>query len=151
MRILVWCLGFLLLVAPAPQTSNEFRARYGNPDVERFTARPHVALTAEYGLDGHACRMRIEYYPDPSPDSSDQAPPPMEEVTAVLDEMVPLNMRGKLVVPDEKIRPEFYGAAPPMEYENVRIKPYYGHFDKVPTAHGVDVYFKRPACEFDPK
>jgi hypothetical protein len=150
MRILVCCLGLLIFVATTPQTSNEYRARYGNPDVERFIVRPHVTLTAEYGTDGHACRMRIEHYPGPGPDTSDQTSTPIEEVTAVLDELVPRETRGKLVDPDEKTSPQFYGAAPPTEYENVRINPYYGHFDKVPTVHGVDVYYKRATCESGP-
>ena len=52
MRVLAGCFGLLSLVAMTPQISDEFRARYGNPDVEQFVVRPHVRLTAEYGLDG---------------------------------------------------------------------------------------------------
>jgi hypothetical protein len=46
-----------LAMSPTPQ---ELRNRYGDPDVERFRARPGVGLTVEYGSDGVACQMLIE-------------------------------------------------------------------------------------------
>jgi hypothetical protein len=147
MRVLVGCFGLLSLVAMTQQTSDEFRSRYGNPDVEQFVVRPHVTLTAEYGLDGRACRLRIQPVPDPSLERLDQSAPSMEEAMAVLDEIVPPETRGKPVELSERVSPQCHGAALPSEYENARIDLYYGLCDKVPTVHGIEVYFKRPACE----
>jgi hypothetical protein len=117
------------------------------PDVERFTVRPNIKVTAEYGPDGQACRIRIEPSPDPAHDKISQPPAPMEEVTDVLDEVVPPEMRGKFVGQGEQIPGQCRGAAIPTEYERAEIRLYYGLCDKVPTVHGVDVYFKRPVCE----
>ena len=46
-------------MAVAP-TSQKLRNRYGEPDVERFTATADIGLTVEYGSDGLACQIVIE-------------------------------------------------------------------------------------------
>lgn len=60
MRILLGCLIFLAFAGTTPQDSVDLRARYGEPDVERFAIRPGITLTAEYGPDGKACLLDIE-------------------------------------------------------------------------------------------
>jgi hypothetical protein len=150
-HVLARCFVTLAVVAIGPQTSNEYHARFGNPDVERFVVRPDLNLTAEYGSDGLACRIRIERLPDQINGKFNQPPAPTEEVTTVLDEVVPPEVRGKLVGSGEQISGRCHGAAPPTEYEKAEIRLYYGLCDKVPTVHGVEVYFKRPVCENDSK
>jgi hypothetical protein len=41
------------------QSSQEFHSRYGEPDVERFQARPGISLTVQYGSDHRACQIII--------------------------------------------------------------------------------------------
>jgi len=60
MRILV---GYLLLAISGllvAQTSPEFHSRYGEPDRERFMARPGISLSVEYGTDGLVCQVLLE-------------------------------------------------------------------------------------------
>ena len=42
------------------QSSQDFHNRYGEPDRERFAARPGISLTVEYGSDHLACHALIE-------------------------------------------------------------------------------------------
>jgi len=52
-------IGYLLMVTSSlltAQTSQELHNRYGEPDRERFAARPGIALTVQYGSDGLACQ-----------------------------------------------------------------------------------------------
>jgi hypothetical protein len=44
----------------AAQTSGELHSRCGEPDRERFAARPGVVLTVQYGSDGLACQVLLE-------------------------------------------------------------------------------------------
>jgi len=55
--------GFLLVAAASVvlmQSSQEFHSRYGEPDMERFTARPGISLAVEYGSDHLACQLLIK-------------------------------------------------------------------------------------------
>ena len=132
--------------ATLPQTSAELYARYDKPDVERFVVRTDLTLTAEYGPDGQACAMRIESR-HALANFLNAPAAPMDEVRAVLDEVVPPETRGKKLGPGERILGECNGAALPTEYENVRINPYYGMCERELKVRGVEVRFKRPACE----
>jgi hypothetical protein len=43
-------IGWFVLMAAcfsAAQTSQEFHSKYGEPDIERFTARPGISLTVD--------------------------------------------------------------------------------------------------------
>jgi hypothetical protein len=137
--------------ATLPLTSVELHARYGKPDVERFVVRPDIRLTAEYGPDGRACTMRIESvhdltYPLDAPAA------PVEEVVAVFDEIVPPPARGKEIGPGEKIWGACNGAALPAEYENVTISSPNYMCDPHSKVRGIDIRFKRSACEaFQPR
>jgi len=151
MRILAACLITIALMAATPQTSNDYLARYGKPDAERFIVRPNLALSVEYGEDGSVCKMRIEpreslLY---SPPSSTNSMLPVEEVTQVLNEVAPPETRGKELGPG-KIFGQLAGAPPPTEYENVTIIQEFG--GSKPTAlSSVAVLFKRPECDSLPK
>jgi hypothetical protein len=51
MRILAVCLLVALGTVVVTQSSQELRNRYGEPDLERFIARPGIGLTVQYGSD----------------------------------------------------------------------------------------------------
>jgi hypothetical protein len=151
-RIIAAFLCLIAVASAAPPTSVDLHARYGKPDVERFAVRPDVTLTVEYGEGGQACAMRIE----PRHAADQNAPDdPLAEIAVladVLNEVVPPATRGKQLDAGERISGQCNGAAPPMEYENVSIYPYYGICEKQPKERGVEVRFKRPTCEaFQPR
>jgi hypothetical protein len=133
-----------------PQTSAEFRVRYGKSDVERFNVRWGLVVTSEYGVDGRACRVRIEPHYNLYRQASEDAAPP-DKVTNILNEVVPAEMRGAELGADEKIRGWCGGALLPTEYENVTINPYYGECQRPLVSRGVDVLFKRDECASLPK
>jgi hypothetical protein len=150
-RILAGLLALIAVVA-APPTSVELRAYYRIPDVERFAVRPDLTLDVEYGEDGYACAMRVE----PSHDfyhSSFQGPAAsMEELTDVMNEVVPPEGRGKELGPGPYFGLHCTGEIAPTEYESVIIGPYYGMCEKQPVVRGLDARLKRPTCEsFQPK
>jgi hypothetical protein len=98
----------------------DLRNRYGDPEVERFTVRPGIGLTVEYGSDRLARQILIQP-PEHILISQEQEARfmPPETVTNVLDEVVPLAMRGKKTA-------EFHmvsgcNAVDGTEYENARI------------------------------
>jgi hypothetical protein len=98
MRILAG--SFLIVTAGSlflSQSSQEFHSRYGEPDRERFAARPGITLTVEYGSDGLVCYALIDP-PRPLLYSEDHAPLMSSEgVSEILEEVAPVAMRGKEV------------------------------------------------------
>jgi hypothetical protein len=94
MRIVAGCLlvsvGNVLLT----QSPQEFHSRYGEPDIERFAARPGISLVVEYGSDHKACRVLIE--PPRQLFHPGESLPPMssDTVTEILEEIAPVKMRG---------------------------------------------------------
>ena len=123
--------------------SKEFHARYGKPDFERFIAGPDLALSVDYGMDGQACRMRIEHF--------HEAPGTGDDVAAALNEVVPPETRGKELGPGKVTGIAFPGKLPATEYENVTIDPYYGIVRTPPAPSGFEILFKRPACQSLPE
>jgi len=115
--------------------------------MERFYVRRELALTVEYGLDGRACRMRISPRYSLTHFGPNDPAAGMDMVTDVLNEVVPREARGKELGPGEGIRGSCAGAPPPTEYDNVTIIPYYEVCQKPLVNWGVDVVFKRQACE----
>jgi len=59
-RILIASLLIVSFGLPVGQTSQTLRDRYGEPDIERFTAAHDIGLTVEYGSDHLACHALIE-------------------------------------------------------------------------------------------
>lgn len=140
-----------LPTATLPLTSAELHARYGSADVERFRVRPNIRLTAEYGSDDQACVMRIEPVDDLA-HPLDVPKAPVEEVLSTLDEIVPPQDRGKELGSGFKIWGECNGTSLPTEYENVTISTPNYMCDPHSKVRGVDVHFKRSACEtFQPR
>lgn len=97
MRILV---GSLLIVAASAllsQSSQDFHDRYGEPDRERFAARPGISLSVEYGSDHLACYALIDP-PQPLTYSEEHVPLMSSEgVSEVLEQVVPIGVRGKQI------------------------------------------------------
>jgi hypothetical protein len=93
-RIIAACLLIVSFSLPSAQTSKTLRERYGMPDVERFNAGGDIGLTVEYGSDGHACQIVIERKQrllHSEQVRNNMAP---EEVSEVIDELVPPASRG---------------------------------------------------------
>jgi hypothetical protein len=120
MRILLICLAAsaaALALAPGAQ---DLRKHYGEPDTERFIARPGIALTVQYGSDHVACEMLIE-----SPrqlllqKNSEGANLSPAKVTEILDEVVPVGIRGKQL--NQGVAESGCNAITFTIYENVSI------------------------------
>jgi hypothetical protein len=149
MRILVV---FLLVAASlfvAPK-SQQLHVRYGEPDVERFTAGDDIGLTVEYGSDGLACQIVLERK---QPVLHGQQEPKYmrpEVVDQIIDEIIPSASRGRSV---NKIL-ESMGCAEGRveEYENDWI----GHYSnmcvplKPEREDRATVVFKRGECPVNP-
>lgn len=156
-RALIGCVAFLALAAPMPQSSLDLRARYGEPDVQRFAIRPDITMTVEYGDDHQACILEIE----PRQAFIRGGLPQMktiskEQMLQVLDEVAPPEMRGTETVPlfsnDFGSGGQCIGHGTVGLYANADISLAYVVCDP-PMGHlttGVEsasVQFKRPACE----
>jgi hypothetical protein len=91
---------FLFAVASVAMSlsSADLRSRYGEPNMERFSVRPGICLSVEYGSDHLTCVARLES-PRPMLAKEDLQVPlmPSETVSEVIEEVVPTAMRGKLV------------------------------------------------------
>ena len=60
MRVLIACSLLISAGLSLAQSSRDLRSRFGEPDVERYTATNDIGLTVEYGSDGLACQILIE-------------------------------------------------------------------------------------------
>jgi hypothetical protein len=150
MRIFVACLLIASFGLPAGQTSQTLRDRYGEPDIERFTAAPDIGLTVEYGSDALACQIVIERK-QPLPHSEQvgnyMAP---EAVSEIIDELVPPASRGRSI--NSMIESMGCAEGRIVEYENVWIAR---HSDMcVPLKRDREstatVVFKRQLCPVSP-
>jgi hypothetical protein len=131
-----------------PQTSSEFHALYGKPDAEVFTVRPGIVLSVEYGEDGDACAMRIEPRTDNFTSSLNAPPADMDKMTEVLNEVLPVQERGmELMGPVPPGCYEDSGGDRPVDYQNVTVKTFYPYCSKPMVPRGIEVRFKRPACD----
>src|SRR5258708_7583672 len=97
MRIITGCMLVAVGSLSLAQSSQDFHNRYGEPDRERFSARPGISLTVEYGSDDLACVALIEP-PQPLTYTEEHVPLMSSEgVSEVLEEVAPIAMRGKEV------------------------------------------------------
>src|SRR6267378_6829082 len=140
---------FLLAVASLVLTpsSQDLHNRYGEPDIERFIARPGIGLTVEYGSDHLACQALIEP-PQPLIHQEEQARLMSSEgASQVLEEVAPVATRGKEI----NSRIDFTGcvAVRMTDYENVFIM-LTTHTCGDSSSHDQDVRiaitFKREIC-----
>ncbi len=94
MRIVAGCLFFAVGSVVLAPSSQELHKRYGEPNLERFMARPGIVLTVEYGSDHSVCWVLIE--PPRPPFHPEESVPLMssDTVTEILEEVVPVKLRG---------------------------------------------------------
>jgi len=94
MRIFAGCFFVALATIVLTPSSQDLHNRYGEPNMERFTARPGIGLTVEYGSDHLACQVLVE--PPQSLIHQEQQLPLMfsDGVSEVLEEIAPTTMRG---------------------------------------------------------
>jgi len=145
MRILI---GSLVVTASVllSQSSQDFHNRYGEPDRERFAARPGITLNVEYGSDHLACYALID--PPRSLTSSEENVPLMssEGVSEVLEEVAPAAMRGKEI--STGLTQRGCNQFRITDYENVSIMRSTHTCD--PSSHDQDIRtaitFKRAVC-----
>jgi hypothetical protein len=93
MRVPIGCFVLMAACFSAAQTSQEFHSKYGEPDVERFTARPGIGLTVEFASDGLACHRLLE--PLQPLLQREEHFMSSDAVTDVLEEITPAGIRGK--------------------------------------------------------
>jgi hypothetical protein len=116
--------GFLIVAAASfglAPSSPELHNRYGLSDLERFTVRPGITATVQYGADHLACQIKIEPYK--SIVGQDVVPPPRissQEMSEVLDELVPRAARGK-EISNSSFQSSACGVGNVNEFENVVI------------------------------
>ncbi len=121
MRIAVGCIAVVIATVGLSPTSQDLRNRYGRPDIERFTAGPGISLTVEYGSDHQACQMKIEpTQPLIHPMTANDIVMPEAEVSKIVDEVVPVASRVKLITTGGF--QASCGLGNLAEYENVSIK-----------------------------
>jgi hypothetical protein len=119
MRIIARCLFFAVVGVLLVPSSQDLRSRYGEPDLERFVARPGIALTVEYGSDHLACQALIEP-PRPLIYADEHAAfMPPETVTEILEEIAPASERGIDLL--RSISSMGCNESRSVEYENVTI------------------------------
>jgi hypothetical protein len=150
MQILVACLLIVSFSLPVGQTSQTLRGRYGEPDIERFTAAGDIGLTVEYGSDGLACQIVLERKQPLLHSEQVRNYMAPESVSEILDELVPPASRGRSI----GSMLESMGCAEGRieEYENVWIAR---HSDicvplKRERESNATVVFKRQSCPVSP-
>jgi hypothetical protein len=146
MRIVVGCLLVAVGSVFLTQSFQEFHSRYGDPDMERFAARPGISLAVEYGSDYLACQILIEP-PQPLIHQEEQARLMSSEAASqVLEEVAPIAMRGKEISSGSFV--SGCNEARVTEYEVVLIRRSTRTCD--PSSHDRDIRtaitFKRDIC-----
>jgi hypothetical protein len=79
------------------QSSQEFHSRYGEPDVERFQARPGISLTVQYGSDHQACQIMIGPSEPLIHSVAETQFIPSDAVSELLEEVAPVATRGAVI------------------------------------------------------
>jgi hypothetical protein len=156
-------LGCLLLAAsglPLGLSSPELHRWFGEPILERFTARPGINVTVEYGSDRMACEVRIS--PARSlveeeqlqaamrgqrPTGLSQAMSRMSSaaVAELIEQIAPTAERGKKI--NSGSFQASCGALETDDYENVGISRGVGLCEpKEQAVSEVSISFKRDVC-----
>lgn len=139
-----------------PQSANDFRGRYAEPDAERFVIKRNpsdpkgnkqdITLMVEYGSDREACRMRVEPRHDFGRTLPANKSVAVGEFMSVLDDLVPSAVRGEELGTMKPMGAGCHPAPVPTEYENVVVNPYV-LCERPPAVIGMEIHFKRPVCE----
>jgi hypothetical protein len=84
-------------VGTSAQSASEVKARYGDPDVERFFVRPGITLMVRYAGDRTACEMLIGPMRSVIPRHEAAIYMRPEVMTEIIDDVLPEANRGKLL------------------------------------------------------
>ena len=147
MRLPIVCFVLMAVCLSAGQTSEEFHSKYGESDIERFAARPGIALTVEFGSDRLACQALLEP-PQPLLHRQEQASfMSSDAVTEVLEEIAPAGVRGEET--GRTVTMSGCNKFEVVEYENLSIAR--STHSCIPSSPNRDeteaaVTFKRDAC-----
>jgi hypothetical protein len=132
-------------------SSPELHARYGLSDWERFTVRPGITATVQYGADHLACQVLIQPYQTLVHDhlsGNPHFPPqymPAKDVDEIVEEFAPDAMRGKEIGGGGF--QASCGIGEFQDYENVQIiKTISACMLPKPNQLGAEVLFKRDTC-----
>ena len=106
-------------ISASGQNATELKARYGDPDAERFLVRPGVTLMVSYAGDRTACEMLIGPMRSIIPRNEAAIYMRPEVMTEIIDEVLPLADRGKLV--RSLVTKSGCNEIDTKEYENVTI------------------------------
>ena len=143
LRIVTACLIVATASFGLAPSSPEMHSRYGLSDLERFTVRPGITATVQYGADHLACQIQIEpYHPlihqfDPAPTLISS-----KDVSEILDELAPVAMRGKEI--NEGSFQASCGVGNFHEYENVWVlRGMSACAPAVASDSGAEIIFKR--------
>jgi hypothetical protein len=147
-RIIFGCLIFAAATVALAPSSPELHNRYGLSDLERFTVRPGITATVQYGADHLACQIKIEpyrsiigQYAQPSPLISSQ------EVSEIIEELVPSAMRGK-EISNASFQSSACGVGNVNEFENVVLSRSMSpcRAPNVVQDSSAQIIFKRDIC-----
>jgi hypothetical protein len=99
LRLSVLLLLLSLIGAFPADNAQTLRERYGRPISETYQVRPGIVASARYGDSGRVCEILLH---TPEPSSLIKSSPRKtigddKEVAEVLDEIVPVSERGKLL------------------------------------------------------
>ena len=86
---------FVLCVVSTPgQTVTQIETKYGKP-TNAYSVSNHIWMTPDYTASGQVCRMRL--YPKTISSDVEYLSPQLyfEELQAILNELVPLDLRGQ--------------------------------------------------------
>jgi len=146
MSILLWCQLIVLLSTTLAPSSEELHNRYGTPDSahrnsngvldsESFSMRPWALLTAYYGSDHRACRIKL--LPGLDLENPLRYPFGLEgPVSEILEEVAPVALRGK------EFGEGMTHSIRVTEYENILLK------QKADSSgiSDITIFFKRDGC-----
>lgn len=134
---------FLLIAAPsafAQLDSFTLHSKYGVPlDRETFTVRPGIEMVVDYGPSKQVCRIQLPsgtQYGGKIPDGAVTK----ERVAEVLDEVVPISLRGKEV--NRMVQMMGLASVSMTIYEHVTIS----ESSNGQMGTGITVTFKDASC-----
>lgn len=147
-RVLFGCLFFLVFAGTTPQDSVDLRARYGEPDGERFTIRPGITTTAEYGPDGKVCLLDVEprHAFIHAMFMQNQPTIPKETALDILNELAPPKTRGEGPISGGSFQAGCVSVGSDS-YENMQIILVQSACTEWGGVLKAEVRFKRTGCE----
>ena len=89
---------FVLAASFPGETAQTLHERYGQPISETYIVRPGITASARYDGSGNVCEIVLSPRKPSSLIKSGNYTIDSKELTAVLDEIVPTNERGKYLI-----------------------------------------------------